>query len=63
MKIEEITTFRKGVKGVGNYVLTNEDDKKIYYEHYTCLPPPLFMLLVSVAEVCTLYILWYLASC
>lgn len=51
VSVSELTTFNKGVRAVGNFVLTNDEDKKQYYEHYSCVPPPLFMILVSVAEI------------
>ncbi|XP_077975663.1 rhomboid-related protein 2-like [Styela clava] len=49
--VKELNTFNKGVKAVGNFVLLNDEDKELYYEHYSCCPPPLFMILVSVAEI------------
>ncbi|CAK8682155.1 unnamed protein product [Clavelina lepadiformis] len=49
--VKELSTFKKGVRAVGGFVLPNENDQKLYYEHYSCLPPPLFMILVSIAEL------------
>ncbi|CAK8682159.1 unnamed protein product [Clavelina lepadiformis] len=49
--VKELSTFKKGVRAVGKFVLTNENDQKLYYEHYSYLPPPLFMILVSLTEL------------
>jgi len=51
VNVKDVTKFRRGVKGVGRFILPKEQDQQIYYERYTCLPPPLFMLLISVAEI------------
>jgi len=51
VKKEDLKMFTKGKKAVGNYILTNEDDKKLYYEQYSCMPPPLFMIIITAAEV------------
>nr|XP_002130870.1 rhomboid-related protein 2 [Ciona intestinalis] len=47
----DLTTFKRGVKFAGDMVLTNQHDKELYYKKYTCLPPPLFMILISVIEL------------
>ncbi|XP_076810907.1 rhomboid-related protein 2-like [Clavelina lepadiformis] len=49
--VKELSTFKKGVRAVGGFVLPNENDQKLYYEHYSCLPPPLFIILVILAEL------------
>ena len=49
--VKELTLFKRGVKAVGNLVLSSEEDKKLYYEHYSCKPPPVFMITISLIEV------------
>nr|CAB3265566.1 rhomboid-related protein 2 [Phallusia mammillata] len=51
VKEEDLTKFKRGVHFVGDFVLTKEEDKQLYYEHYDCKPPPMFMILVSLAEL------------
>ena len=51
---EDLRMFKKGTRAIGNFILTNEDDKKLYYEQYSCMPPPLFMLIITAAEVTAL---------
>ena len=51
VKKEDLTIFKKGTKTVANFILTNDEDKKLYHEHYSCMPPPVFMIIITVAEV------------
>lgn len=34
-------------------VLPEERDRKYYADNYSCCPPPLFVILVTLVEVCT----------
>jgi len=46
----DVTMFRRGVRGVGRFILPKQEDQEVYYEKYSCMPPPLFMILISLAE-------------
>ncbi|KAK6624241.1 hypothetical protein RUM44_011100 [Polyplax serrata] len=43
-------TFCQMVRLIANEFLTEERDRKYYADHYTCCPPPLFILLVTLIE-------------
>ena len=38
---------------IGDEFLTEERDRKYYADHYTCCPPPLFIILITLVEVST----------
>jgi len=48
---EDVTMLKKGWKRVGRFVLPKQEDQLEYYEHYSCMPPPMFMILISVIEI------------
>ena len=37
-------------------MLTKEEDKEYYYKHYSCIPPPVFMIFITLAQVFDLYL-------
>ncbi|KYQ51155.1 Rhomboid-related protein 3 [Trachymyrmex zeteki] len=39
------------VRMIGDEFLTEERDRKYYADHYTCCPPPLFIILITLVEV------------
>lgn len=39
------------VRMIGDEFLTEERDRKYYADHYTCFPPPLFIILITLVEV------------
>jgi rhomboid-related protein 1/2/3 len=39
------------VRIIADQFLTEERDRKYYADHYTCCPPPLFVLLITLIEV------------
>jgi hypothetical protein len=39
------------VRIIADEFLTEERDRKYYADHYTCCPPPLFILLITLIEV------------
>lgn len=39
------------VRMIGDEFLTEERDRKFYADHYTCCPPPLFIILITLVEV------------
>ena len=41
------------VRIIADEFLTEERDRKYYADHYTCCPPPLFILLITLIEVST----------
>lgn len=41
------------VRMIGDEFLTEERDRKYYADHYTCCPPPLFIILITLVEVST----------
>lgn len=64
--LSEPPLFRKMVHAVAVEVLPEERDRKYYADRYTCCPPPLFIILITILEVgrsltvsiCMLYILF-----
>jgi len=48
------------VRIIADEFLTEERDRKYYADHYTCCPPPLFILLITLIEVSTSH--WRLRS-
>ncbi|KYN07945.1 Rhomboid-related protein 3 [Cyphomyrmex costatus] len=38
------------VRMIGDEFLTEERDRKYYADHYTCCPPPLFIILITLVE-------------
>ena len=49
--LEEPTFFKKMVHVIAMEVLTDERDRKYYADRYSCCPPPLFILLMTIIEV------------
>ncbi|KYN35503.1 Rhomboid-related protein 3, partial [Trachymyrmex septentrionalis] len=45
-----VCAFRM-VRMIGDEFLTEERDRKYYADHYTCCPPPLFIILITLVEV------------
>lgn len=45
-----VSAFRM-VRMIGDEFLTEERDRKYYADHYTCCPPPLFIILITLVEV------------
>ena len=39
------------VRMIGDEFLTEERDRKYYADHYTCCPPPLFIILITLVEL------------
>jgi hypothetical protein len=48
------------VRIIADEFLTEERDRKYYADHYTCCPPPLFILLITLIEVSSSH--WRLRS-
>ncbi|ALC42852.1 stet [Drosophila busckii] len=49
--LSEPPLFRKMVHTVAMEVLPEERDRKYYADRYTCCPPPLFIILVTIIEL------------
>ncbi|XP_065338239.1 protein rhomboid [Cloeon dipterum] len=49
--IQEPPVFRKMVRIIADEFLTEERDRKYYADHYTCCPPPLFVIFVTLLEL------------
>ncbi|XP_066293016.1 rhomboid-related protein 2-like [Branchiostoma lanceolatum] len=45
------TCFQKSVHRVAKEVLTEESDRKIYSDYYSCFPPPLLMIILSLVQL------------
>ena len=58
-----MTMLKKGWKRVGRFVLPKQEDQLEYYEHYSCMPPPMFMILISVIEVRVSHLFIIIISC
>ena len=43
--------FCRMVKVIGDEFLTDERDRKYYADHYSCCPPPLFIIFITLVEV------------
>jgi rhomboid-related protein 1/2/3 len=43
--------FRRMVNIVADEFLTDERDRKYYADHYTCCPPPLFIIIITLVEL------------
>ncbi|XP_043686829.1 protein rhomboid [Vespula pensylvanica] len=50
--VREPPLFRRMVRMIGDEFLTKERDRKYYADHYTCCPPPLFIILITLVELC-----------
>ncbi|XP_058804831.1 protein rhomboid isoform X3 [Phymastichus coffea] len=48
---DEPPLFRRMVRMIGDEFLTEERDRKYYADHYTCCPPPLFIILITLVEL------------
>ncbi|XP_034659437.1 protein rhomboid isoform X2 [Drosophila subobscura] len=49
--LSEPPLFRKMVHAVAMEILPEERDRKYYADRYTCCPPPVFIILVTVVEL------------
>lgn len=49
--LQEPPLFRRMVQIIADEFLTEERDRKYYADNYTCCPPPLFILFVTVVEL------------
>ncbi|XP_063980370.1 protein rhomboid [Diachasmimorpha longicaudata] len=49
--IHEPPLFHRMVRMIGDEFLTEERDRKYYADHYTCCPPPLFIILITLVEL------------
>ncbi|XP_043280594.1 protein rhomboid-like isoform X1 [Venturia canescens] len=49
--VNEPPLFRRMVRMIGDEFLTEERDRKFYADHYTCCPPPLFIILITLVEL------------
>ncbi|XP_024872898.1 protein rhomboid [Temnothorax curvispinosus] len=49
--VHEPPLFRRMVRMIGDEFLTEERDRKYYADHYTCCPPPLFIILITLVEL------------
>ncbi|KAL7732764.1 hypothetical protein ACLKA6_005907 [Drosophila palustris] len=49
--LSEPPLFRKMVHAVALEVLPEERDRKYYADRYTCCPPPLFIILITILEL------------
>ncbi|KAK7790809.1 hypothetical protein R5R35_012064 [Gryllus longicercus] len=47
----EPPAFRKMVRLIADEFLTEERDRKYYADHYSCCPPPLFVVFVTLLEL------------
>nr|CAD7451213.1 unnamed protein product [Timema bartmani] len=48
--VQEPPVFRRMVRIIADEFLTEERDRKYYADHYTCCPPPLFIVLITLVE-------------
>lgn len=46
-----LLSLSRMVRMIGDEFLTEERDRKYYADHYTCCPPPLFIILITLVEV------------
>ncbi|XP_057657115.1 protein rhomboid-like [Diorhabda carinulata] len=53
--------FRRMVTIVANEFLTDDRDRKYYADHYTCCPPPIFILVITLAEL-GFYLYYYFTT-
>ncbi|CAH0389212.1 unnamed protein product [Bemisia tabaci] len=44
--------FSRMVHVIANEFLTDERDRKYYADHYTCWPPPFFIITITLVELC-----------
>ncbi|XP_046751049.1 protein rhomboid [Diprion similis] len=49
--VHEPPLFQRMVRMIGDEFLTEERDRKYYADHYTCCPPPLFIILITLVEL------------
>nr|CAD7600673.1 unnamed protein product [Timema genevievae] len=49
--VQEPPVFRRMVRIIADEFLTEERDRKYYADHYTCCPPPLFIVLITLVEL------------
>lgn len=49
--LHEPPLFQKMVHAVAMEILPEERDRKYYADRYTCCPPPVFIILVTIVEV------------
>ncbi|XP_076805485.1 rhomboid-related protein 2-like [Clavelina lepadiformis] len=51
VQLEAISSFRRGIDVVGKYYLTKEQQKLMYSDQYDCCPPPIGIVLLSLAQI------------
>ncbi|XP_014681445.1 PREDICTED: protein rhomboid-like [Priapulus caudatus] len=51
VKRDPDTCFMRMVRKIGREFLTSEMDRRYYADHYTCCPPPLFIISVTLLEL------------
>lgn len=49
--LQRPTLFQRMVKMIGDEFLTKERDRKYYADHYSCCPPPLFIIFITLVEL------------
>lgn len=49
--LEEPPFFKKMIHVVAMEILPEERDRKYYADRYSCCPPPLFIILMTIIEV------------
>uniref|UniRef100_H2ZIG5 rhomboid protease n=1 Tax=Ciona savignyi TaxID=51511 RepID=H2ZIG5_CIOSA len=47
----QLAMFNKGYQRVGNFILTKDQQKLAYGDQYNCCPPPIGILLISLAQI------------
>ncbi|XP_013794437.1 protein rhomboid-like [Limulus polyphemus] len=47
----ELGLFYRMVRAIAHEFLSDERDRKYYADHYTCCPPPLFILIITLIEL------------
>jgi hypothetical protein len=58
---KERTAMTRFVGGVINNIVP-EYMKEDFLEHYTCCPPPIFMVVISIIEVSSFYMFYNIIS-
>lgn len=49
--VQQPTFFARMVKAIANEFLTDERDRKYYADNYSCCPPPLFIIFITLVEL------------
>ncbi|XP_002736942.2 LOW QUALITY PROTEIN: rhomboid-related protein 3-like [Saccoglossus kowalevskii] len=50
-RYDQLSVRQKVLKRVADEILTNSYDRKNYIDGYSCCPPPVFMILISIIEI------------